>query len=65
MPDVYEFYNLGIGDPVPISAASRLGIGDMLEVVAGISRREAGRKKRMTDRGSLSWANPTWENLLL
>ena len=34
MPDVYEFYNLGIGDPVPISAASRLGIGDMLDVVA-------------------------------
>lgn len=34
MADVYEFYNLGIGDPVPISAASRLGIGDMLEVVA-------------------------------
>lgn len=35
MADVYEFYNLGIGDPVPISAASRLGLGDMLEVVAG------------------------------
>ena len=33
MPDVYEFYNLGIGDPVPISAGSRLGIGDMLEEV--------------------------------
>ncbi len=33
MPDVYEFYNLGIGDPIPISAASRLGIGDMLEEV--------------------------------
>ena len=33
MPDVYEFYNLGIGDPVPISAASRLGIGDMLDEV--------------------------------
>lgn len=33
MPDVYEFYNLGIGDPHPISAASRLGIGDMLEEV--------------------------------
>ena len=31
--DVYEFYNLGIGDPVPISAASRLGIGDMLDEV--------------------------------
>ena len=34
MPDVYEFYNLGIGDPIPISAASRLGLGDMLDIVA-------------------------------
>ena len=33
MADVYEFYNLGIGDPMPISAASRLGIGDMLDEV--------------------------------
>ncbi len=31
MADTYEFYNLGIGDPVPISAASRLGIGDLLD----------------------------------
>lgn len=34
MPDVYEFYNLGIGDPVPVSAASRLGLGDMLDIVS-------------------------------
>ena len=33
MPDVYEFYNLGIGDPVPISAESQLGIGDLLDEV--------------------------------
>ena len=33
MPDVYEFYNLGIGEPVPVSAASRLGLGDMLDEV--------------------------------
>ena len=33
MPDVYEFYNLGIGDPVPVSASSRLGLGDMLDQV--------------------------------
>ena len=33
MADVYEFYNLGIGDPHPISAANRTGLGDMLEVV--------------------------------
>ena len=31
MPDVYEFYNLGIGEPYPISSASRLGLGDMLD----------------------------------
>ena len=31
--DVYEFHNLGIGDPVPVSAASRLGIGDLLDEV--------------------------------
>lgn len=32
--DIYEFYNLGIGDPVAVSAASRLGIGDLLDEVA-------------------------------
>ncbi len=34
MADVYEFYNLGIGDPIAISAVNRLGIGDLLEEVA-------------------------------
>jgi GTP-binding protein len=34
MPDVYEFYNLGIGEPIPVSAASMLGIGDMLDEVS-------------------------------
>ena len=33
MTDVYEFYNLGIGDPHPISAASMLGLRDMLDEV--------------------------------
>lgn len=33
MPDVYEFYNLGIGDPHPISAVNKLGLGDMLDEV--------------------------------
>ena len=33
MADVYEFYNLGIGDPHPISSVNRMGIGDMLDVV--------------------------------
>ena len=33
MPDVYEFYNLGLGDPHPISASSLLGFGDLLDQV--------------------------------
>ncbi|MCR4815228.1 MAG: ribosome biogenesis GTPase Der [Lachnospiraceae bacterium] len=33
MADVYEFYNLGIGEPYPVSAANRLGFGEMLDAV--------------------------------
>lgn len=33
MPDVYEFYNLGIGEPIPISATSKLGLGELLDEV--------------------------------
>ncbi|HKM34856.1 MAG TPA: ribosome biogenesis GTPase Der [Lachnospiraceae bacterium] len=31
--DVYEFYNLGVGEPFPISSANMLGLGDMLDEV--------------------------------
>lgn len=33
MADIYEFYNLGIGDPWPVSSANRTGIGDLLDEV--------------------------------
>ena len=33
MADVYEFYNLGIGDPHPVSSVEKLGLGDMLDEV--------------------------------
>jgi GTPase len=34
--NVYEFFNLGLGEPIGISAAQQLGLGDMLEeVIAG------------------------------
>lgn len=33
MSDVYEFYNLGIGEPHPISSLGKLGVGDMLDEV--------------------------------
>ncbi len=31
--DIYEFYNLGIGDPYPVSSSNQLGIGDLLDEV--------------------------------
>ncbi len=33
MADVYEFYNLGIGEPYPISSVNRLGFGELLDEV--------------------------------
>ncbi len=41
MADVYEFYNLGIGDPHPISAVNRMGLGDMLEEVVSFFPEDA------------------------
>lgn len=35
MSDVYEFYNLGIGEPFPVSASSKLGLGELLDAVTG------------------------------
>ncbi len=46
MTDVYEFYNLGIGDPVPISASHPTGIGDMLDEVIEHFPEHAGRRGR-------------------
>ena len=32
--ELYEFYELGIGEPIPISAGQALGLGDMLDEIA-------------------------------
>lgn len=45
MADIYEFYNLGIGEPIPISAANRLGIGDMLDILISHFPQEAEEDK--------------------
>ena len=46
MADVYEFYNLGIGDPHPISAVNRMGLGDMLdEVITYFKDAETGEEE--------------------
>jgi GTP-binding protein len=39
--DVYEFYNLGIGEPYPISSVNRLGLGEMLDAVTNLFDKEA------------------------
>ena len=31
--DIYEFYNLGIGNPYPVSSTNALGIGDVLDAI--------------------------------
>ena len=31
--EIYEFYNLGIGEPFPISATNAIGIGDVLDEI--------------------------------
>ncbi|MCR5425701.1 MAG: ribosome biogenesis GTPase Der [Lachnospiraceae bacterium] len=40
--DVYEFYNLGIGEPIPVSAQSKLGLGDLLDAVVAYFPEGAG-----------------------
>jgi GTP-binding protein len=39
--DVYEFYNLGIGEPYPISSVNKLGLGEMLDAVTNLFDKEA------------------------
>ena len=43
--DVYEFYNLGIGEPYAISSANMLGLGDMLDVVIGYFPEDTGEEE--------------------
>lgn len=43
--DVYEFYNLGIGDPYAVSAANRQGIGDLLDAVAAYFKEDSAAQE--------------------
>ena len=63
MADTYEFYNLGIGDPHPVSAANQLGIGDLLdEVIAlfpeGEGEEEEDERPRVAIVGKPNVGNP-------
>lgn len=49
--DIYEFYQLGLGEPFPVSAANHLGMGDLLDEVVkhfpkeGLEEEEDGTLK--------------------
>lgn len=45
MADVYEFYNLGIGEPHAISAANQMGIGDLLDEVIALFPENDGEEE--------------------
>ena len=45
MADVYEFYNLGIGEPHAISAANQMGIGDLLDEVVALFPDRTGEEE--------------------
>ena len=62
MADVYEFYNLGIGDPFPVSAASMLGLGDMLDEVVKYFPNIRKMTRRTTVRRSPLSENRMLEN---
>ena len=55
MMDVYEFYNLGIGEPIPVSASSRLGLGDMLDEVVKHFPEDMPEKMRRMRFQRLRW----------
>ena len=45
LADVYEFYNLGIGDPFPISSVNKQGLGDLLDQVISLFPESAAEEE--------------------
>lgn len=45
MADVYEFYNLGIGDPFPISSVNKMGFGELLDEVSSYFDKESATEE--------------------
>ncbi len=50
MADVYEFYNLGMGDPVAISSKNKLGLGELLDELIGYFPEEASAEEEEDER---------------
>lgn len=43
--DIYEFYNLGIGEPFPISSVNKLGLGELLDEVTSYFKKDAAEEE--------------------
>ena len=43
--DIFEFYDLGLGDPIPVSAGQALGLGDMLDELVRLFPDPAGKEE--------------------
>lgn len=39
---IYDFYSLGLGDPIPISASNAMNLGDLLDAIVAAFPKEAG-----------------------
>ena len=57
-PDIYEFYNLGLGDPVPVSAVHGHGTGDLLDACLEYFPPEDLDGNRQAQRGQVLLSQP-------
>ena len=63
-PDIYEFYNLGLGDPIAVSAVHGHGTGDLLDACFEYFPPQEEEDEEDTSSRWRSSASPTWENPL-
>lgn len=61
--DTYEFYNLGLGTPFPVSANSKIGFGDLLDEVLFTAIHRMQMRKKMKDQELQSSESQMQENL--
>ena len=52
--ELYEFYNLGLGDPHPVSAANAIGIGDLLDEIYNNLKTKSLRKPLLASEGVIN-----------
>ena len=54
MPDVYEFYQLGIGEPFPISSVNKLGFGELLDEIASYIDKDKAKEEEEDERNKVA-----------